>query len=746
MLKSVWITFGLFLFLSFHLFGQVDVFSYVKELSSYQTPPHYSIQDGQKYNHETYWSHPDFGKLTFAAPIGKNVVEDISKRKIDERYYVDLDEPTFFYIEKSNIPINYLKDGSWRAIDYSLYPTSNGYAAVNQPYPTFLDLNNSCNRLKTEKGILTFNKFRLSITHFDESVEILDPNWSNISINNFEAYIHDIFPGIDQRISFVQSGIKSDFIIKHNLNVKSISFIDHLETDENLAIKIEPYGPYQFDYVQVYDTITNELMALGHPAYSRADYGNAIGWIAEYELNNGVLSINCDSTMLNDPSHIYPIVVDPLFTAVASTAGGFVGSDGAPTTCTGNINVTYPGGSTPWDVSITWNVRALFCGEIYVFYGGLIDPCFMSNAQLWFTSSCGGISPSTAPTTIWTCSSAIPACNAQGNWNPTLAFGADPSTQSLVQCYTPSCSNQTLTFTSHLNRNYCGSFYNGIDDCTATLANSPCIALTAWSVTVQGKSVESLGNTVTGNGSQLIYDVDCAGSQLLNPTPLYGVPGYTYSWSPGGATSSTLSVPGTISTYTCDVTDACGTTVTATFNIDCPLSAEELTLSGDKLDDKIRLQWTSYSNNPIDHFEIERQSDMDHWVNLGSIEANGNQETAESYQFYDEEPGIGVNVYRVVQHLENETIGHSESISVVFREEFSVFPNPASDHLTIDVPGVILEGTEILISDPVGKIIMRFPIMENSTTVDISKIQQGNYYVRMIRSGELRAVKQLTIR
>ena len=80
--------------------AQQDPLYYIKEQADYIPAPSYSQEDGRKYNSEKMWDHPDFGKMTFASPLDKNVVEDISKRKLDERYYVDLDDPTFFYIEK----------------------------------------------------------------------------------------------------------------------------------------------------------------------------------------------------------------------------------------------------------------------------------------------------------------------------------------------------------------------------------------------------------------------------------------------------------------------------------------------------------------------------------------------------------------------------------------------------------------------------------------------------------------------
>ena len=68
-------------------------------------PRTYTEETGKKYNDPKYYSHPDFGTLPFHAP-NKNVVEVLSKRKINERYFVDVTDPSFFYMQKSVNPMH----------------------------------------------------------------------------------------------------------------------------------------------------------------------------------------------------------------------------------------------------------------------------------------------------------------------------------------------------------------------------------------------------------------------------------------------------------------------------------------------------------------------------------------------------------------------------------------------------------------------------------------------------------------
>lgn len=66
----------------------------------------YGAGAGKACNEPGYYSYPGFGKLTFNAPEGKSVAEDLSRRTPYKRYDVDLDQPLFFYIGKSTRPIN----------------------------------------------------------------------------------------------------------------------------------------------------------------------------------------------------------------------------------------------------------------------------------------------------------------------------------------------------------------------------------------------------------------------------------------------------------------------------------------------------------------------------------------------------------------------------------------------------------------------------------------------------------------
>ena len=716
----------------------------VKELMNFKPIPTYSLNAGIQYNEEKDYSHPDFGKLTFQTPHDKNVVEVLDKRTSYERYYIDLDDPLFFYIEQSSKPINFMKDGYLRAIDPSLHERSHGYFESGvQPVPTALNSNEQWSQMTLNNEKVRFNSFDLKLVNNDGSVDYLEANWDNIVVGNFMAYVTDIFPEIDLIIKYDEASIKSDFVIKSNLNVKEIVFIDHLELSEGLGVLIDEEDTSNLETVQIYNTYTAETQAIFEPALSYESSGSYEGWLCSYELDGNDLHIKCDSAYLNAETTVYPIVIDPTFTAVGpvTAAGGIIGSLPSPASCNTNMNVTFPGGSTPYDVQASWNVTTNFCWWWWFNFGVIFD-CWMQDAQVWLTSSCGGISPTGAPATIWNCI----GCAAPGTWSPTLPFGADASSQTLAQCYTPSCADQTLTFTLNLNRIGCNIFTLGgttYDDCT--YANNQCVRLDSWSIWVQGRSVETLGNTVTGSGSLSIYDADCSGTTTLDPTPLWGVGPYTYLWSTT-ATTPTLTVPATSSIYTCTVTDACGTAVVATFDIGCPLSNDGLELNGLAQQNTTLLYWPEIEGLEVDYFAIQRADDTGEFIELDRINPiNHKQGNEDNFVWIDRMPMKGTNYYRLMALTKEGTELLSEIKTVDFPENkisLTLLPNPASTEVMVVINDNQENVFSIKIRDLSGRVVKEAAVA-NETKIDVSDLRKGVYQIELYKQETLQQYQKL---
>lgn len=717
------------------LHGQTNVFEEITIDSKYKNPRTYSTEQGIHYNPEQFLTHPDFGKLTFDAPYGKNVAEDISKRTSDSRYYVDLDNPLYFYIQKSSGAINTYKDGYWRAIDATLHQVNNGlYESGVQPCPTKLDLANKRSGFQLGSEFFEFNNYTLTVINNDNSSSNFTANWSQIVVANNGAYIPEVFPGIDMRLQYFEGKIKSEFIITQNLHVKQLVFSDQLSVPAYLNGFIANLPDVNFGPVIFENSQTGEAELKIDPARCHDASDNRTSWVNPYHLNGNVLQIVCDSAQLNDPSKVYPLTIDPLVTVIGpiASANNLMGSLPSPAFCSNTINVNFPGGTTPWDVSVGWSIVTNYCYLTSVFF---YDNCWRSEAQVWITSSCGGISPVGAPGTIWTCA----GCNNYGTWNPVLPF-ANSGTQSLAQCYSPSCSNQTLNFTINSNRSYCAG--NGTYD-NCNWATNYCNYMNNWSVTVQGRSAETLGNTATGNGTQTIAAVSCAsGTQTLNPAALYGVPNYTYSWNTG-ATSSTITVPNGPSTFTATVTDACGTVRTATFTITCPLSIELSDFVTEARANEVLLTWSTHSEKNHAYFDVLRAGTDLNFKAIGRVIGHGNSTEKIEYHLLDAEPLSGISYYQLASvNTSGET--QLSDVRVVERKmtlvrSLAVIPNPnnGSFSLQVRIPESSTYLVELIGSD--GRIYYQdeknLEIGVHNIPITDIHLGKGTYLVR-VRAGK----------
>lgn len=701
--------------------GSGNTLIYKSEDYRFQPQKKYSEEAGLKYNESSYKNHPEFGILPGDAPHAKNVVEDLSKRTPDERYYIDLDNPSAFYIQKSAVPINFEKDGWMVTINPKLSPSSTGiYEAVQQPYPTRLNTIGKTTSIKIGESTFSFNNYRLRATDMSGTISNYEADWTNIRVGNTGAYVTNVFPGIDMKISFREGEIKSDFIINEELPYKHLIFTDQLGFDESLY-SLSDLGNVSKLFL-IRNTDNTHIMEIGtvrsHDASGMKEHSQR----HPYLINGNRLGFACDSLWLHNNATVYPVVIDPVFTAVGPLSGGQTGSLLAPSYCSNSISLTFPGGSMPWDLSAAWIVSSDICA--YNFYD-----CWMSEALVRIVSSCGGLSPSAD---YWMCD---PGCNSWGTWNPVLDFN-NSGTQSLAQCYTPSCSGQPMTFSIQLGRTYCPS-WSSFDACN--YLDSYCQSLEAWQLIVQGRTVEVPDPTS-------ITPSPCSGNVPLSAAPDYGVPGYTYLWNTG-ATSQSITATNA-GNYSVVVTDACGTQATQQFTIACPLNIELADFNVVKAGENVLIKWRTSNEVNNDYFTVERKTDNSgKWEALDTVKGSKNSVESIHYKLYDNTPyRAGTSYYRLKQTDLNGESFYFEPKVIHFgsNDEIRIFPQPATNELSVEWNG--FEGEIQLYSLLGEKMSLPRHKKGDSYVFDTSQLSSGIYSIVFLVEGETVSTQKVVIR
>ncbi|MBW8051656.1 MAG: hypothetical protein FVQ77_15230, partial [Cytophagales bacterium] len=575
----------------------------------------YSISEDRKYDKvlaktfvpEEYWDHPDFGTLPYNAEC-ENCIEEIHKRTEVDRFYIDANDPSVFYIEKSATPANYKVNGKWIAINANLKQVNKDlYAAYHQPFPTELNINEGWTSLKAGDHKLRFNQ--LVLIEYDRSSNITNyqANWSDYTIGDNGVHVYNIFPDIDMTIKFRKGGVKSNFIIKkRKTNVEKLIFRDNLDVPTNLTLSfkkgIEEEEKGWKGEIAINDEYNNQLFRYARINIRDDSKIKTHQWVGHYQLESHRIDVLVYSDLLDNDTLVYPLIVDPFVTYGPFAGAGLMGSRLTPLVCTQSLTVTYPGGSEPQDFSAAWEVDAstvLNCCE-----NGFA--CWRCEAEVDITSDCGGKTP--AGVQVWKCEldppCDDPACTTPGLWTPATTFGSSGSA-SMISCKTPSCTDQSITFFFNLKRTYCSDAFG----CDCNWATNGCNALNSWSVTLRGRTVEQNSPPTSSAGTTI-----CQGtSTTLTANGSFGVPPYSYSWSPGGSCptcQSTVVSPAVTTTYTATIT-SCGITatnnititvlpnstapagITATLNPICPGNSTTLTLFGGSLGAGATWNWYS---------------------------------------------------------------------------------------------------------------------------------------------------------
>ncbi|CAN5172905.1 hypothetical protein BH11BAC6_BH11BAC6_12420 [soil metagenome] len=149
-----------------------------------------------------------------------------------------------------------------------------------------------------------------------------------------------------------------------------------------------------------------------------------------------------------------------------------------------------------------------------------------------------------------------------------------------------------------------------------------------------------------------------------------------------------------------------------------PVTLTGFTVSAES--NKIKIAWTTASEQNNDHFEIQHAADGEHYYKLETIKGNGTTNTPHSYLVYDNSPVKGVNYYKLVQYnKDGKAVDYgikTININIAGVPFVKVYPNPSKSGL-----GFLLGNYEgsvtITVTDLAGKILHTQIIQANGAQV-----------------------------
>jgi len=151
---------------------------------------------------------------------------------------------------------------------------------------------------------------------------------------------------------------------------------------------------------------------------------------------------------------------------------------------------------------------------------------------------------------------------------------------------------------------------------------------------------------------------------------------------------------------------------------------------------KINLSWKTEVELNNKSFEIERwNTEKQQFDYTGALAGAGTTEIEQRYHFVDYHPRKEANLYRLKQIDFDGEFTYSDVISVEWNgeERLSLYPNPASDRLNINIINPIDEELSYSILNTLGQVQGRSQVLMNNANleVDISQLPTGVYYLKL---------------
>ena len=178
------------------------------------------------------------------------------------------------------------------------------------------------------------------------------------------------------------------------------------------------------------------------------------------------------------------------------------------------------------------------------------------------------------------------------------------------------------------------------------------------------------------------------------------------------------------------------------------VTPDVLTLEAEQRLSDVDLTWTANTAFKTDYFLVERSADDVNYYVIDEVDVTATGDQYVNYAYTDADPAEGENYYRVTAVYTDGTDMQSELRLVQFGTygQVSMFPNPASEDVTVSLEGFEGKETSLIVTDALGRTVSTRKVDGDAaqTTFSVRDLPAGWYGVTL-RTGDYHATKALLV-
>ncbi len=169
------------------------------------------------------------------------------------------------------------------------------------------------------------------------------------------------------------------------------------------------------------------------------------------------------------------------------------------------------------------------------------------------------------------------------------------------------------------------------------------------------------------------------------------------------------------------------------------LPVSMLSFEANKINENVKLTWSTASEMNNDYFDIERSVDGGQWISIAKVKGNGTKNSISNYIFIDHISSIKHQTPYIYYRLKQTDFNGAFIYSATKTIEFDVLenttvitPQPAKDFIKVRVNNN--SEYRYVIIDASGKVVLKGSSSIIETEINISTLASGLYYLQIQNS------------